>query len=293
MPKLLVTGSGGFLGWNLCREALPDWEVYGVYRSNPSGIKEVNEQPADLSNLTIIPKILDKIQPDAVIHTAAYSNNNALQIEPEKGFGINVCASRDLAGECASRDIHFVFTSTDLVFDGKDGMYREEDEVSPITHYGEQKAEAEEIIQKINPKAAICRMPLMLGPTGTPNHSFLQQFLQRVRLGEAFPLFKDEWRTPVGVRSAAKGLLRAAKENWSGIYHLGGMERMNRLELGEVMIQALDLSEAKLRACKRADVKLLAPRQKDATLNSQKAFSRGYRPMFLHDELKSQKAEIL
>jgi dTDP-4-dehydrorhamnose reductase len=293
MPKLLITGSGGFLGWNLCQLAQSDWQVVGFYRQHASNLRGMEEHRVDLKDFSQSESALCKIKPDAIIHTAAFSNNNALQSDPAQGFGINVEVSEMLAANAAELGIPFVFTSTDLVFDGKDGMYREDDAVNPITHYGEQKADAEERILEVNEAACICRMPLMLGPAGTPNRSFLQDFVDKTGNGLAYPLFQDEFRTPVGVRSAASGLLLAAQENWQGIFHMGGMERLNRVEIGKHIIGALDLSHAKIRPCLHEDVQLAAPRQKDATLNSEKAYRKGYKPQLLFKELKELKTIIL
>lgn len=293
MPKLLITGSGGFLGWNLCQIAHENWKVVGLYRQHASNLPSVDEHQVDLKDFSKAETTVSSIKPDAIIHTAAFSNNNALQKDPAQGFLVNVEVSEMLAGQAAAMGIPFIFTSTDLVFDGREGMYREDDEVNPITHYGEQKAEAEERIMEVNDSACICRMPLMLGPAGTPNASFLQDFVEKTGNGIAYPLFEDEFRTPVGVRSAAAGLLLAIQENWQGIFHLGGMERLNRVEIGKHIIEALDLGDAKINPCQHKDVQLAAPRQKDATLNSEKAYRRGFKPQLLYKELKELKPIIL
>ncbi len=293
MRKLLITGSGGFLGWNLCSEAAAEYDLHGIYRSVPSGVEGVQETQLDLIDLKELEQFIIGLRPDAIIHTAAFSNNNALQSQPEAGKAINIDVSKRLAQLSRELNFQLVFTSTDLVFDGKKGMYTEEDDVNPISFYGEQKVQAEEAILSENPKACVCRMPLMLGATGTKNASFLQNFLERTAKGEAYPLFTDEYRTPIGARSAARALILAAGDKWSGVYHLGGTERMNRNEMGELFIRALDLENVKLKPCTHDDVKLAAPRQKNATLNSDKAKKLGFNPLSLEPEIKKWKNQIL
>ena len=69
--------------------------------------------------------------PDAVIHTAAISDANFCQTNRSLSYAINVEATKNLAGICSDYHIPFAFTSTDLVFDGKRGMYKEYNEKNP------------------------------------------------------------------------------------------------------------------------------------------------------------------
>ena len=135
--------------------------------------------------------------------------------------------------------IPYVFTSTDLVFDGLNPPYKETDPVSPVNLYGEQKVMAERGILVRYPVAAICRMPLMFGVATPPATSFMQPFMQTLREGKELSLFTDEFRTPVSGKTAAQGLLLALAI--SGIIHLGGKERVSRYDFGRLLIEVLQL----------------------------------------------------
>ena len=215
MNKLLVTGSSGFLGYNLCGYAQENWQVYGTYYNHKLNSDKINYVKVHVTKIDELKTIFKQIKPDAVIHLAAASKPNYCQHNPEDSYKINVTASVNIAKLCADFNIPCVFTSTDLVFDGLNAPYKENDPVSPISYYGEQKIKAEQEMLAIYPKIVICRMPLMFG---IPSHyaaSFIDFFLKTLREGKKISLFTDEYRTPVSGLTAAKGLLLAL-ENGEG-----------------------------------------------------------------------------
>ncbi|HEY9849212.1 MAG TPA: NAD(P)-dependent oxidoreductase [Leptolyngbyaceae cyanobacterium] len=291
MKKLLVTGSSGFLGWNLCQIAQQEWEVYGTYFSKTVDISGVKLIKTDLRNFQELKQLFEEIQPNAVIHTAAQSNPNFCQKNPEESSLINVTTSLNIAGICSDYSIPCAFTSTDLVFNGLNPPYRETDPVSPISIYGEQKVMAERGMLERYPKTAICRMPLMFGIAPIGASSFIQPFIKTLREGKELSLFTDEFRTPVSGNTAATGLLLAL-EKVEGIIHLGGKERISRYYFGCLMADTLELPKENLKGCLQKDVPMAAPRPSDVSLDSAKAFSLGYQPLSLREELKALRGKL-
>jgi dTDP-4-dehydrorhamnose reductase len=291
MKKLLVTGASGFLGWNLCQLAKPEWDVYGTYFSHPGEIPGVNLIKVDLRDFEEIKRIFHEIQPAAVIHMAAQSSPNFCQSHPIESHSINVTAAWNIAGLCADSSIPCVFTSTDLVFNGLNPPYRETDPVSPVNLYGEQKVMAEEGMLERYPLTAVCRMPLMFGIAIPPATSFMQPFIKTLREGQELSLFTDEFRTPVSGKSAAQGLLLAL-ENVKGRIHLGGKERISRYDFGRLLVEVLQLPETGLKKCRQKDVKMAAPRPPDVSLDSSMAFALGYAPLSLREELEELRGKV-
>ena len=285
IPKLLVTGASGFLGWNICQVAKSEWEVYGTYNSSPvtdSGVKFIK---TDLTVLGDLKEVWEEIKPDAVIHAAAASKPNFCEENPDISHKINVVAAGDMASLCGAAGIPYVFTSTDLVFDGLNPPYRETDLVCPINTYGGQKVKAEGEILARYPKAAICRMPLMYGIASPHGGSFIQGFIKTLKSGNCLNLFEDEFRTPVSGTTAARGLLLAIEKKVNGILHLGGKQRISRYEFGLLMAQVLDLPADRITPGKQQDVKSIAPRSPDTSLDSSQAFDLGYQPPSIMEEL--------
>ncbi len=285
MKRLLVTGASGFLGWNICRHAQKEFEIYGTVFTNSVEINGVQTICFDLANFNELKRIFTEIAPDGVIHTAAASRPEFCQSNPIESQKINVEATNNLAGLCSDRKIPFAFTSTDLVFDGQRAPYRESDPVNPINIYGEQKALAEEKVLNTYSNAVVCRMPMMFGISSPAYETFFQQTVHALQERRELTLFTDEYRTPISGHTATQGLIMALKKA-QGILHLGGRERISRYDFGKLIAGLIDCTIENITACKQKDVKLSVPRAADVTLDSTRAFSLGFNPPTLKEELQ-------
>ncbi len=285
MKKLLITGASGFLGWNVCRHAKNNWQVFGTVFSNPVEIPGCKQISIDLTNFRDLKRAFNNIKPDAVIHTAAEAQPDPCEQNPEKTDRINIIATEHIAVLCADASIPFVFTSTDLVFDGEHPPYTESDPVSPILRYGEQKVYAEERIQTLFPAAAICRMPLMYGDPSPSSPGSLHPILTSLQNKKSINLFTDQIRTPLCTNSAAKGLLHAIN-NFQGIIHLGGNNIISRYEFGIKVANYCGLDKSPLLPVQQKETDLPVPRPIDVSLDSSLAFSMGFEPLTIEEEFK-------
>ncbi|ALF54893.1 dTDP-4-dehydrorhamnose reductase [Nostoc piscinale CENA21] len=285
MKKLLITGASGFLGWHLCQLAKQEWEVYGTYNSHLLEIPGIKMVKVDLTDFQELKKLFKTINPTAVIHTAAHSQPNFCQIHPQESHLINVIASCNIAGLCADYSVPCAFTSTDQVFNGLNAPYHEASPVCPINIYGEQKVMAEMGMLERYPMTAVCRMPLMFGSATPTAQSFIQPFIKTLKEEKELNLFIDEFRTPASATTAAKGLLLAVQKV-NGIIHLGGKERISRYDFGKLLVEVLKLPSTGIKSCQQQDVKMSAPRPADVSLDSSKAFSLGYQPLSIKEELQ-------
>lgn len=283
--KILITGASGFLGWNLCHHALTNWQVYGTYFNHEVKIPGTTLYKSDLRDFEAIREVFKQIQPDAVIHTAAASKPNFCQTNPAESYSINVTAAVNIARLCGEYNTSCAFTSTDLVFDGKNPLYKETDPVCPINRYGEQKVIAEQKMSEIYPAIALCRMPLMFGEPSPASPSLLQGMVSSLKAGKEISLFTDEFRTPASGVAASQGLLLAIEKQVRGILHLGGKERISRYDFGLLLADILQLPKDAIKPGKQKDVVMAAPRSPDTSLDSSKAFALGYQPLSLKEEL--------
>ncbi|GAB4541462.1 MAG: SDR family oxidoreductase [Thermodesulfovibrionia bacterium] len=285
MMRLLITGVSGFLGWNICQLAKGRWQVFGTVFSHTLEIDGVNIIRIDLRDLKELRRLFKEIRPQAVIHTAGVTSPNFCQLHRMEAQRINVDASINIACLCADYSIPCVFTSTDIVFDGMNPPYKEDDPVCPINFYGEQKVMAERGMLRYYPDITICRMPLMFGVAPPTSSSFIQPMIKAMREGEEIRLFIDEIRTPISGWTAAEGILLAL-ERVKGVIHLGGIERISRYEFGRLLSDVMDIKDAKLIPCRQSDIPMPAPRPPDVSLDSSKAFSLGFKPLPLIEELQ-------
>lgn len=292
MKKLLITGASGFLGWNLCRRARDRWQIFGTFHRHFVAIPGATVFPLDLTDLDTLTREFKRVQPDAVIHTAALSNANLCETDPTLSSRINVDASVHLAALCRDSGAPCLFTSTDLVFDGLHAPYSEIAPTAPLSRYGMQKVMAEHGMMRAHPDVTVCRMPLMFGNPGPAASSFIQPMIRALRDGGALTLFTDEFRTPLSGKDAALGLLLLLKESVTGIIHLGGPERVSRFAFGKMLVEAFGFKSANLVPCQQRDVPMAAPRPGDVSLDSSKAYALGFHPPPLRESLGELAREL-
>jgi len=288
MKTLLLTGASGFLGYNFLQLDLSNWKVVTLFNQHDLQNNNIKKFRCNIANTASLKLILNELKPDAIVHLAAISNANFCEENIELSFRVNVSASVVLAEWSAQNNIPFLFTSTDLVFDGAKGNYDETDVTDPLMVYGKQKAEAEKLIQSVYPDACILRMPLMFGEGG----SFLLHDISKLKSGEPLNLFTDEYRSIVGGKSAAIGIKQALENNRKGIYHLGGKQKLSRYNFGLMICETFGFSKSLIVPKLQSEVKMAAPRPKDVSLNSEKAYRSGYAPLNVEEELYSLKGII-
>lgn len=276
-PTLLITGAGGFLGYPLTLLARQHWAVAAIYRRRQPKMENVTTIQADLTDGARMDDIFSRVRPHAVIHAAAMAQVGTCQADPEGTEAINVLVPQRLAEKCARLGIDYLFTSTDLVFDGRQAPYDETAAVNPLSVYADQKIRAEEKVLHSYPNALVCRLPLMFGMAPGAEKNFTVQMLTSMVARKELALFVDEYRTPVDSESAARGMLTLLGRA-HGLVHLGGRTRVSRYDLGMMMADALRIKPAMIRAVCIADLNLSTPRSPDCSLISRRAYKMGYDP---------------
>lgn len=286
MKKVLITGVSGFLGEYLVATAPENMVLLGVYHNKKVHFDGVRTQQLDLLNFGQTQALIETFQPDAIIHAAALSNPNYCELHPEAAHKVNVEATQKLVKIAAQLDIPFVFTSSDLVFDGTQPPYNEQSPLNPPSLYGRQKQEAEAMIQAIHPAAIIARLPLMYGfPKYGQN--FLSNWVAKLKGGEVVHAFTDEYRTAASGRCVSNGIWLLLERQVKGIWHLGSKERLSRYDFAVNVATHLGLDTSLIIPSKQADVKMAAKRPADVSLDSQRAFDIGYEPLSLKSYLES------
>ena len=294
MPKLLITGVSGFLGWNICRyiQSTPalqsHWSLVGTHLTQPVKLDHCQQHQVDLTDELALESLFKREKPDAVIHAAAASKPNDCQNNPDMSYKINVQASANIAKLCSSANIPLIFTSTDLVFDGTEAPYTESDECSAISVYGKHKVEAEETILTLYPEALVCRMPLMFGDAPAHASLFFSFVLKALKAGDELRLFNDDVRVPVSGQVAAQGLLHVLGKA-SGILHMGGDEQVTRYEFGQKIVESFGIEGAKLTPISMDDVDFAAPPSKNVAMDCGLARALGFHPPSLAAQLTSLK----
>ena len=291
MKKILLTGASGFLGCNYCDLFANHFEIHAIHNEHPTQNKNVISNKADITDSVVLEECFQKIKPDKLIHLAAFSDPNRCELYPEISEKINIEASESLAYQCKKAKIPMIFSSTDLVFDGKSAPYKETDIPAPVNIYGLHKSIAEQAILDIYPDATICRLPLMVGPDFGDKPNFLVQMVRKFSLGEQVNLFTDEYRSTASARDVCAGLILCLKHPGQ-IFHLGGDERISRYDFGMIVSEVFGFDKSLIIKSKQKDVKMPAARPKDVSMTSDKAKGIGWIPGNLRDELENIKKEM-
>jgi dTDP-4-dehydrorhamnose reductase len=263
---LLVTGASGLLGAYLLREARSGGEAVVAWSGSRAGEREgVALRPLDLADPGALASAFREARPDVIVHAAAISSAEACRRDPETARLVNTDATARLAALAAEAKVRLVFVSTDLVFDGEHAPYDEGAQPAPLSVYGQTKADAERAV--LDAGGTVARVSLLFGPSRAGRPGFFDQQLASLADGEPLTLFADEWRTPLAFHTAARGLIALARSAHTGVFHLGGPERMSRLEMGRRLAAFLRYDQPKIIPASRRE----APgeqRPRDVSLKS-------------------------
>ncbi|MFK7933050.1 MAG: NAD(P)-dependent oxidoreductase [Saprospiraceae bacterium] len=291
MKRLLITGVSSFLGSYLIDWLPMGWRTVGTYYENRPDTDDVPAYRIDLTDRAQLDKILERTRPDAILHVAAASNPNWCEQNETLSYHINVQSTQHLAEYAATHQIPFIYTSTDLVFDGAHAPYAEDAQPQPISIYGHHKLMAEQVIQATYEHATIARLPLLYGMPRYGNN-FFTAWLEKLQTGQVVGAFTDEFRTPVDGESAARGLFILLHRGATGVYHLGGRERLSRYDFAVQMAETFRLPISLVKPALRAQVQMAAARPQDVSLSSEKAFQLGYAPATFLENLQQMMEEV-
>jgi dTDP-4-dehydrorhamnose reductase len=224
-----VTGAGGLIGHAVVNSP----QVPGGWR--PVALTRAD---LELTDFAAVAARYRQAPPAAIIHCAALSRSPDCQQDPARARLWNVEVTRILAELAADRPL--IFLSTDLVFDGRQGSYREGDPVGPLSVYAETKVTAEAVVRR-NPGHLVVRTSLNHGTSPTGNRGFNEEMRLAWQAGRTLKLFTDEFRCPIPAVVTARALwefVAAGLEGsraLGGLVHLAGSERLSRWEIGEAL----------------------------------------------------------
>jgi dTDP-4-dehydrorhamnose reductase len=223
-PRVWITGANGLIG-NYLVQTAPRFASGGTIRA-------LTREKFDLLDFAAVRREFQKDKPQLVIHCAAITTISEAQKNPELTQRVNVELTQMLAELAA--EVRFVFFSTDLVFDGRNGNYAEPDVVNPLHLYGETKAAAEQIVLK-NPRHAVVRTSINGGTSLSGNRGFNEIMRQTWQSGQGMNLFTDEFRCPVPAVETARAVWELVEKKCAGIFHVAGAEKLSRWQTGQLL----------------------------------------------------------
>jgi dTDP-4-dehydrorhamnose reductase len=285
--RVLVTGASGCLGWALSRALLPACEVVATYFSHPPVPEGTEVLRLDLSDKDALGDLCRQNKPDAIFHCAAITDPDACEQDSRRANRVNLEATQEIARIAKDMGSRLVFTSTDLVFDGSQGNYRETDAARPLSVYGTGKLRAEEAVLDAGPGNLVVRSSLIYGMGSPSSGTFLTGLIKALAEGRRMRLFTDQLRNPILVDDYVRALIIAVESDLGGLFHIAGEEVLSRLEFGRLACRAFGYDEALLVPIRVEDFDYVAARPLDSSLNTEKfASATGFRPAGVAEALR-------
>ena len=222
--KILITGGSGLLGQALMN-SFNDEEIYGTYFEH--SVVQNKLLYLDITSEKEVTLLIQKIKPRVVIHTAAMTDVDDCEVYPQKAMQVNAEGTRNLIIAANQIGAKFVYLSTDYVFNGKKGLYKEEDPVAPINVYGESKLAGEKIVLQGCRDFIIARTSVLYGST---EGNFATWLLGQLEQKKQLSIVDDQYASPTYNRDLAEQIKILIQNDEHGIFHTAGAERMNRYQ---------------------------------------------------------------
>lgn len=236
--KILITGSNGLLGQKIIKQ-LTKYEI--DFLATSKGVNRNNDcidaqfVSMDICSDEEIEKFFFSYLPTHVIHTAAMTNVDACELNPEECQEVNVNATQKLFEASKKIGAHFQFLSTDFIFDGKKGNYKEDDEPNPLSVYAQSKVDAENILLESTYKNySIVRTIIVYGIGNNLSRTNIVCWAKdALKKGQPMKIIDDQFRAPTWADDLAWACIRICKLNKRGIFHISGPITMSIFEIVE------------------------------------------------------------
>lgn len=208
--KILITGASGMLGADLQAVLSPDHELV---LTDVAG----DVIPMDITDPESVMSVMEEHRPDVVIHSAAYTDVDGCERDPDKAFLVNGTGTKNVAAACREFDASMVYISTDFVFDGEKGEpYTENDPTNPLGAYGASKLAGETHVRDICPKHYICRTAWLYGIHGK---NFPFAIINRAKSGQPIKVVSDQIGSPTFTVDLATIIKDIISSPVYGTYH--------------------------------------------------------------------------
>jgi dTDP-4-dehydrorhamnose reductase len=283
--RILITGSNGLLGQKLVEvlRKRQDVELLATSRGG-NRIEQFSNftyKSLDITNATEVLDVFASFKPTTVINTAAMTNVDACEDDKEGCDALNIAAVEHLISRCKQYNAHLVHLSTDFVFDGEDGPYKEEDVPNPLSYYGQSKYKSEQLI--INSgleKWSVVRTIIVYGIGDNMSRSNIVLWAKgALEKGQELNIVDDQFRAPTLAEDLAEGCILIADQGATGIYHISGSDQMHILELVQRVAKFFNLSTENLNPSKSSSLNQAAKRPPRTGFVLDKAInSLGYNP---------------
>lgn len=295
MSKIIILGAHGLLGQNLVKQFAGTHAVYG-FGIEPSGQFTIDSlmqySKCDITDVNQLKGIGIDSECAAVINAAAYTNVDGAETNSKLAYTLN----REAVGNILAvtpDDVPLVHVSTDYIFDGKAGPYRETDPVAPQGVYAQSKWAGEKLLLDSGHPAIIVRPNVLYGHGEKLTSSFVAWLVKELRQGRPVNIVDDQFNNPTYAKRLAEVVSLLIEKNTMGTWHFGSREVVSRYTFALKIADVFGLDAELISPISTADLGQKAPRPMRSGLICDKlAEELGYPILPIHAELELLREEM-
>lgn len=232
-------------------------------------------------------RIIDS-EPDLVFHAAALTDVDRCEVDRDLAMKINFRGTELVRDAASDSGAFVIYVSSDYVFDGDRGCYREDDQTDPVNRYGQTKLLGEGGCD------CVARTSVIYGALPARGKvNFALWLIERLRAGDEVKIVTDQIITPTLNTNLAKMILEAGERKLEGIYHMAGATRISRYDFAVEIARGFGLDEGLIAPSKMEEMSWKAKRPVDSSLDTGKV--RGLleeKPLSLKESLRILRAEM-
>jgi dTDP-4-dehydrorhamnose reductase len=265
MKKIAITGSNGLLGQTLVNLLLKEKEIYEVYGlsrgENRSCRSDFSYHSVDITNQENLSKVMNEIQPDFIVNTAAMTHVDVCEDQKEACDLLNVEAVKYLTQISSEMNAHLIHISTDFIFDGIQGYYKETDKPNPLSYYGLSKLKSEEVLEKSTIDFTILRTILVFGQVNNLGRNNIVLWVKEsLEDKKEITIIDDQFRMPTYVEDLAMACKLSIDKRAKGIFNISSNELLSIYEIAQQIAEVFHLDGSLVKRISTGTLNQKAPR---------------------------------
>jgi len=257
---IIVTGASSSPGYKIALKLSEKYDVLAVY--NEHKIEGINSIKFDITKEP--EKLILDYKPDIIVHAAAIGNVDYCEENKEFCYNVNVVSLRKLFSEAYRKGTKIIYISTDYVFDGKKGLYKETDVPNPINYYGLTKFIGEEIAYSKG--GTVMRIAAVYG-TGYGRTNFGKFIVDKLSKNEKIDAAHDQYLSPTLNTQIGEAALKLVEKNYDGLIHITG-PRLSRYEFALKVCEKFGFSSSLVNPVSINSFNFKSSRPKDSSLDN-------------------------
>ena len=264
--RILITGAFGQLGYSL-QSILSKKSNYELICTGRKVKKGQEGIPLDIRNQVALKELINTTAPDILINLAAMTNVDACELNPKLAGEINVAGLEHICDSFKGKIIHL---STDYVFDGTSGPYKEDDPLNPISIYGKTKLASEHILLEKDIKNLVIRGNVLYDYSPHTSASFLNWVVSSLKGNQEIKVVEDQFNNPTWTRSMSDIIELSIENDLEGIVHWGDSVHISRFEFAKLIAKKFSLNESLIKPVLTSELNQPARRPLQSGLSTEK-----------------------